>query len=403
MKKISKIILLLLIIVYIISTLTIYKSTRGIDNLAYTIAIGIDKGKSSKFNISFQFTRPSSENNPTSTSSSASSFVYDVESDTIPTAINLMNSYLSKQVNLAHCKAIIFSEDVAAEGISEAIYTLINNIQIRPDTPIIVSKCKAKYFIENTEPDLESSVSQYYEITPVSNENTGFTDNVTIGNFYGQLCSDSNEAYAILGNLNNVEDSKSSNGGGSSEESTQYKKKPGTETIGLAIFKDDKLVGELGAIENICHLIVTNNLSSTTISIPSPHDSSNSLDLYIYKNKRNTTKVEFINGSPYVTVNCKLHARISSVDEDNGYTSEETINAISNTASKYLEKNITSYLYKISKVYNADIAGIGNYAINQFSTNSKWNNFNWKNNFQNCFFKVNASVVVKSGYLLTET
>lgn len=47
----------------------------------------------------------------------------------------------------------------------------------------------------------------------------------------------------------------------------------------------------------------------------------------------------------------------------------------SNTASKYLEKNITSYLYKISKVYNADIAGIGNHAINQFSTNSKMEQF----------------------------
>ena len=387
----------------IISSLTIYKGTRGIDNLAYTIAIGIDKGKSNKFNISFQFTKPSYENNPTSTSSSASSFVYDVECDTIPTAINLMNSYLSKQVNLAHCKAIIFSEDVAYEGISEAIYTLINNIQIRPDTPIIVSKCEAKDFIENTEPDLESSVSQYYEITPVSNENTGFTDNVTIGDFYGQLCSNSNEAYAILGDLNNVEDSKSSDDKGSSEETTQYKKKPGTETIGLAIFKDDKLIGELDAIENICHLIVTNGLSSTTISIPNPNDSSKSIDLYLYKNKKNKTKLEFINGSPYVDIDCNLNARILSVDENKGYTSTETIEAISNSANKYLEKHISSYLYKLSKTYNSDIIGIGNTAIRQFSTNKQWDNYNWKNNFQNCFFNVKASVVVKSGYLLTET
>lgn len=403
MKKFSKILLLLLITIYIIISLTLYKGTRGIDNLAYTIAIGIDKGQSSKFNISFQFTKPTSENNPTSTSTSASSFVYDVESDTIPTAINLMNSYLSKQVNLAHCKAIIFSEKVAAKGISEEIYTLINNIQIRPDTPIIISKCKAKKFIENTEPDLEGSVSQYYEITPVSNENTGFTDNVTIGNFYGQLCSDSNEAYAILGNLNNVEDSKSSDNGSSSEDTTQYKKKPGTETIGLAIFKDDKLIGELDAIENICHLIVTNNLSSTTISVPNPNDSTKSIDLYLYRNKKNKTKLEFINGSPYVNIDCKLNARILSVDENKGYTSDKTIEAISNSASRYLEKNISSYLYKLSKTYNSDIVGIGNTAIKQFITNKQWDNFNWKNNFQNCFFNVKASVVVKSGYLLTET
>lgn len=108
---------------------------------------------------------------------------------------------------------------------------------IRPNASIIISKCKAVDFIKNTEPDLESSASQYYEITPVSNENTGFTDNVTIGHFYGQLCSKARETYAILGNLDKIKDSSSSSSNKESENGTQYKQKPGTETIGLAIFK----------------------------------------------------------------------------------------------------------------------------------------------------------------------
>lgn len=146
MKRFSKIILVILTIIYIVCSLLIYKGTRGIDNLAYTIAMGIDKGSSSKYNISFQFTKPSSGKDSSSSSSSTSSFVYNVESDTIPTAMNLMNSYLSKQVNLAHCKAIVFSEEIASNGIAGEIYTLINNIQVRPNASIIISKCQSSRF-----------------------------------------------------------------------------------------------------------------------------------------------------------------------------------------------------------------------------------------------------------------
>ncbi len=84
MKKTINILLVILIFIYIIYSILDYKSTRGIDDLAYALAIGIDKGSSSSFKISFQFTKPSSENNPVSSSSSASSFIYSVESNTIP-------------------------------------------------------------------------------------------------------------------------------------------------------------------------------------------------------------------------------------------------------------------------------------------------------------------------------
>ena len=125
----------------------------------------------------------------------------------------------------------------------------MNNIQIRPDTSIVVSKCTAKDFIENSKPDLESSLSQYYEITPKSNEYTGYTDYATIGKFYNKLRSDTSEAYAILGGLNNGTDTNNSQTSYNSEKDsaitaseTSFKDKPASESIGIAIFKGDKLV-----------------------------------------------------------------------------------------------------------------------------------------------------------------
>lgn len=47
----------------------------------------------------------SSDANPT--------FINTVESNSIDTAINIMNSYIGKELNLSHCKLIVFSEEIA--------------------------------------------------------------------------------------------------------------------------------------------------------------------------------------------------------------------------------------------------------------------------------------------------
>ena len=408
MKKICKILLALLIITFIIVSLSTQRYSMSIDDLAYALAIGIDKGDSSTFKLTFQFSKPASDSN--SESSSLSSFVYSTECSSINSGLNMMNSYVSKEINLAHCKIIVFSEEVANIGISEEIYTLINDIQMRPDTTIIVSKSTAKDFIENSKPDLESSISEYYEIASESSSYTGFTDYMTIGRFYNNLCSNTSEAFAILGGVNIGKDTSTNNKEKQSENDisikateTPFEDNPSSECIGIAVFKNDKLVGELDAIQSISHLIVTNKFQSTVISVPDPSDSSNTVDLYLYGPKKTKINVDIVNGAPYVTVKCNLRARVVSIDRiSDSSNSNEMINTLSEVCNKYLESHISEYLYITSKVFESDIAGIGKNAIKDFSTNEKWNNFNWLNNYKNSFFKVNVDVNVKSGLILTE-
>ena len=42
------------------------------------------------------------------------------------------------------------------------------------------------------------------------------------------------------------------------------------DTIGLAVFKNNKMVGTLSGIDTMCHLLVTNKFESCVIDIPSP-------------------------------------------------------------------------------------------------------------------------------------
>lgn len=143
----------------------------------------LTNGDTNELKVTFEFTKPNSSGENAS-SELAPTIINSVEASSLDSAINLMNTYVSKEINLSHCKAIIISESLAAEGISKLLYSLMNKVQIRPDANIIISKCMAKDFIQNTQPNLENLVAKYYEIAPVSSEYTGYTANTTIGDFF---------------------------------------------------------------------------------------------------------------------------------------------------------------------------------------------------------------------------
>lgn len=178
--------------------------------------------------------------------------------------------------------------------------------------------------------------------------------------------------------------------------------KKSAETIGLAVFKDDKLVGELSGIETACYLILTNKLDTCTISIQNPLDNSTTLDLYVYKQKNTKTKINFINNSPYIDINVYVKARIISTDKNSEELTEDNIDKVQESANKYLEDEISKFLYKTSQTYNSDICGLGKYAITQFYKNSDWTDYNWLDNYKNSIFNIKVNSKVVSSLLFTE-
>jgi len=189
--------------------------------------------------------------------------------------------------------------------------------------------------------------------------------------------------------------------GGDSGQSNAKEAKNGIENIGLAIFKEDTLVGKLNNIETMCHLIVTNELKNCNISIPDPEDENKMIDLYFTLNTPTKINVNIINGTPYVEVNVKLNSRISSIDELFEELTNEKITKIEKAAENYLNEQISSYLYKTAKEFGSDISGIGKYALTTFKTSSEFKDYNWLDKYTNCFFKVHCTANIKSAFLLS--
>lgn len=390
-------------------------NSLNIDNLAYVIGIGIDYGENEKFKISFQFAPKSSEGSSESGSNSGStesqnnsSIINTVEAPSIETAINLMNSYLAKKINLSHCKIIVFSEEVAYNGISDEIYTLINNSEIRKSTSIVVSKCPAKTYLEDSSPILENIITRYYDIFPYSSKYTGYVYNATIGDFFNNLSCNYCEPTAILGGINNSNNEDFFNKNDKSIENSKssdnlFQGLRDSQNIGLAVFKDDKLVGELTASETLCYCIVKGELHSFMISIPDPDDENKKLDLTVFPKDKRKIDIKIINNTPYIKFSNEFIGRINTMDRNSNYLDEKKLNEISDYANKYLTDLITNYLYKTSLEFKSDINEFGTDALSNFLTLKEFDAYNWQNSYSDSIFKVDIKTTIESSILVTET
>ena len=91
------------------------------------------------------------------------------------------------------------------------------------------------------------------------------------------------------------------------------------------------------------------------------------------------------------------------MDEKASYLNPDVLNSISNACNKYLENELSSYLYKTSIDFKSDINGIGRYALSNFYTNSEFKNYDWVDSYVNSTFSVNVNTNVDSGFLLNKT
>ena len=302
-KNAINIIAFLILLAIFIGAFSSSYTSRNLTNLAYVLALGIDVGENAKIKLTAQFTRSDYFSLNGSSSDKASNIILvSGESDSIYGCLNLLNSYVGKEINLAHCSAVIFSEEFAQSGISSHIYSLLNNEEFRPTTNLIISTCPAYEYLANVKPNLEKITTNYYATYSITNKYTGYFSNTTVGEFFNTMSGDFCNGTATLGGLNasarkKQEDSQDSSQYISSEKdesvitnpenliagSSSIQGKRGTENIGIAVFDNDKLCGKLTSTETICHLLINNNLDSFIASIDNPYD-ENSKDKIEFKN-----------------------------------------------------------------------------------------------------------------------
>lgn len=449
MKKKFIIILILFVvfITFIAGFSNSYVSHR-IEHLAYVLVLGIDKGEKAKLKISTQFINVSSSSSGAS-SDSSQIVLTSCEANSMFSGLNLLNSYIGKEINLAHCSVVVFSEEIAKEGISSEIYSLINNEEIRSSANIVVTNCKAYDYINNSKPNLENLTSKYFDTFDITSKLTGYFSNITLGDFFNNLSENNSDPIAVLGGLNStarseenksssnssVESSSSSNSGNSdningetsnSNSSSQDVKEQekqdietnqnnlvagkssivggrGTEDLGIAIFSGDKYIGELTVWESICHSLITNSIDTCIISVEDPLVENKQLEIQLSPNKKSKITSNIENGDININIELNLIANILSLNSNINYEDTDTINKISTATQNRLNDELNKYFDKTARKYNVDIDKYYLSILKYFPYQKNFDDFNYKEKLKNANFNCNTHVNIISSLLITKT
>ena len=449
MKKKFIIILILFVvfITFIAGFSNSYVSHR-IEHLAYVLVLGIDKGEKAKLKISTQFINVASSSSGAS-SDSSQIVLTSCEANSMFSGLNLLNSYIGKEINLAHCSVIVFSEEIAKEGISSEIYSLINNEEIRSSANIVVTNCKAYDYINNSKPNLENLTSKYFDTFDITSKLTGYFSNITLGDFFNNLSESNSDPIAVLGGLNSTarseentsssnsseESSSSSNSGNSgningeasnsnssSQDVEEQEKQDietnqnnlvagkssivggrGTEDLGIAIFSGDKYIGELTVWESICHSLITNSIDTCIISVEDPLVENKQLEIQLSPNKKSKITSNIENGDININIELNLIANILSLNSNINYEDTDTINKISTATQNRLNDELNKYFDKIARKYNVDIDKYYLSILKYFPYQKNFDDFNYKEKLKNANFNCNTHVNIISSLLITKT
>ena len=378
----KKTFLFILIFILPLFILTGCYDATSIESFEYCIAIGIDKSDSpDKISFSMQMIKPSASSEGSTgskdSSGNSNSNIITVECSSINNGITIINSHSNNKVNLAHCTAIVFSEEIANEGIGDYISALSNNSQIRPTCSLIISSNTAMNFLETSAKSSEQFSSAQYEYIDLSSKTTGYTVQTTIYEYVSNTLESTSDSVIPYVEMHD-----------------------GTvQPYGICVVKDDQLVGKLTPLESICHLIITNKLKQCTIEVPSPFTDQKHMNVKLYQKKQTNNIISINNQSPFIQINCVLEGEILNDSSFFNESSKESVDIVTSAVNTYLEKVISEYLYKTSQEFGADIADFARYIKVDYKTTEEWEHVNWNEIYSNAFFKVSLSTNLQPGYL----
>lgn len=396
---------LIVITLLVVSVIFIYGfsssyASRTIDNVLFVVGLAIDLADDNEnLKVSFGFTNIS----PFSQGSSyekPDTILQTVTAPSVDTAINLINVYLSKEVNLSHCKAIIISEKYASKGIYTELSEFINNPQIRPTTNIVVTKGDASEYFDKSASSLDKLLTRYYDIFPNSSKYTGYTANVTIGELYNSVLEAEGGNTTILGGTNtdtvqstNPDEIKSGNSPITGEH--------GNENIGLAVFNRDEYVGDLSALETLYHSILISEVNTFLLTVDAPNNIDKKIDVNITTDKPTDVSVNIYEDVPIIDININLSGKILTVIDNLNYSDSLVLNDISEAVNTNLEKNISDYLKKTQDTFKCDLDFFYRFAKRNFKTIEEWKNFDWYSKYPKSTFNLNVNCNVVSSFMVS--
>lgn len=325
-----------------------YDSTE-VDDMIYILAIGIDDSENGYKQYTLQSAVPLNissgiETGFTSSEKSVTLQNIKVSAENLYAAIDAANQKVTKEINIAHCKLILFSKSLAEKSIESEVKSVIENPDMRPTVLVAVSESTAEDYLNNISSPFELNPARYYDMV--------FDKDYSPQSFSAHLYDFEKSdvvSVPLIGTDNH---------------------------ISTSVIKHFVQVGTLDNDETIALNILTGDYKNGYLTISAAMPAVN-LSQDNYPNIHIDISSETV-----VTVNLSFYGTPTATIPDS--------NKFDNEVIKYIKGSCEKLLYKSAKEFNADIANIGRHIRMKFITEQDLEKFNWGKNYKDVRFIVNV-------------
>lgn len=383
---------------------------RAPDEFGYAMIIGVDKGEEKPFYISMLLQRGNAQADDKQ--NKQASFV-GVECEDMFQAISLLESGLPFALTLSRTSAIVFSEEIAANGsIDDLLNASLGTLFVRNYANLMVARGRADAYMKGLQNELTSNISKMQYSFVEYCEQTGYIPSLTLAQFYDRAWNGAGDVLLPLGAKEKEESAQTEeqesalfnmpqpkgNFGLSGVEgmyaNPNMQKDPAEKffadmlgstaflpgatqreggldagMMGSAVFRGTSMVGMLNGIHTQMVMIGTGQFQHGRMHIPLPGGEQVSVLL----SKGNQPSVSLSLGDkPNADVQILLHAAIEQPD----LMATWTQHALETTISAYIADSMQQ-VFLACQAGRADVFAFGKAAVTQFTDTQQWEAFDW--------------------------
>ena len=258
----------------------------------------------------------------------------------------------AKKLDFSHLKAIILGKNMAdnSKQLNELLLYIENNYEIARNTLLYVGNKDAKEII-SLNGDIHNGIGQYLERLDRINLTKIGKAEVTIGDLiHGKNSENSIVKVPIIKPL-----------------------KKSVKNIGLAVFKESKLVYELNEKESD-YINIANGRGKNVRIFIKEGEKGNPKYVVRLINASRSTEFSWVNGKPMIILYISGSGLVEKGIKDTGNTSQEArikiIHDVEKQCNKQIKEKTTKLLDKLMKEDNIDILNL--YSMTSFKNKDMW-------------------------------
>ena len=397
--------------ILLLGTLCGCQGSISVDSQAYAMSVGVEKGKEKKYRVYFQIPALDESN---------SFEIVSSEGDSFMDCVHNVNTAMSFFVNTIQSNFIVFSEEIAMSNeLKDIIRVMLNTMRLKRTAYVIMCEGSVEDFLKGFDGE-ETLLNRTQLYVMNESDNSAMYPKTRMIEFYEQMMNEFCEPICAIGftleETGEEEGEKQEPADGESQaainaaleqdsirvyhdgEKTKNEK-PSTDGLlnaalaGTGIFKNQVLIAKLDEELTKYLLMARGEVKAMTVEVSGVYEDTVPTLLAIQQEKNPTTTMTLIDGVPYFERTVYLRGEIHNISQQADLSNLEEFENIEKVVEDYILNKLNA-VGDICYELEADAIGLGEAAVQAFTTDGEWEAFDWENRFPQSKLKFNIELTL---------